>query len=264
MSRPPNPLIELKSPIAAPSLAAKGPKLAICDRRISPARPDTSLPTSRAWPLDMPGTVCRNGANGACGLSAARGHAYRRSMPRLPRPLIPDGLYHVTTRGNRGQSIVLEDRDCEFFLFLLGNVVDQLGWKVHAYCLMTNHYHLLIETPDADISVGMQLLNGQYAQGFNRRHAYEGHLFERRFAARVVESDWHLLEVTRYIVLNPVRAGLCSHPAEWRWSSYRATVKRARRPRFLSLELLGMFGSNLEGAVAAFEQFVMAGLARPP
>jgi putative transposase len=185
-------------------------------------------------------------------------------MPRLPRPLIPDGLYHVTTRGNRGQPIVLEDRDCEFFLFLLGNVVDQLGWKVHAYCLMTNHYHLLIQTPHADLSVGMQLLNGHYAQAFNRRHGYEGHLFERRFAGEVVESDWHLLEVCRYIVLNPVRAGLCRHPAEWRWSSYRAMVKRARRPRFLCVDLLGMFGSSPEDAIAAFEQFVMHGLARPP
>jgi putative transposase len=185
-------------------------------------------------------------------------------MPRLRRPQIPDGLYHVTTRGNRRQPIVLEDRDCEFFLFLLGNVVEQLGWKVHSYCLMTNHYHLLIETPNADISVGMQLLNGQYAQAFNRRHAYEGHLFERRFAAEVVESEWHLLEVVRYIVLNPVRAGLCRHPAEWRWSSYRATANRASRPKFLSVELLGMFGSSREQAIPAFEQFVALGLARPP
>jgi putative transposase len=130
-------------------------------------------------------------------LSAARGRPYRRNMPRLARLQIPDGLYHVTTRGNRGQPIVLEDRDCEGFLFLLGNVVEQLGWKVHAYCLMTNHYHLLIETPDADISVGMQLLNGQFGQAFNRRHGYEGHLLERRFAAEVVDIDWHLLEVCR-------------------------------------------------------------------
>lgn len=185
-------------------------------------------------------------------------------MPRPLRPQIPDGLYHVTTRGNRRQPIVLEDRDCELFLFLLGNVVEQLGWKVHAYCLMTNHYHLLVETPNADLSVGMQLLNGQYAQAFNRRHGYEGHLFERRFFSEVVESDWHLLEVVRYIVLNPVRAGLCRHPAEWRWSSYRATVNRARRPKFLSVELLGMFGSIREQAIPAFEQFVALGLARPP
>jgi REP element-mobilizing transposase RayT len=185
-------------------------------------------------------------------------------MPRLARPQIPGGLYHVTTRGNRRQPIVLEDRDCELFLFLLDKVVEQLGWRVHAYCVMTNHYHLLVETPDADISVGMQLLNGQYAQAFNRRHGYEGHLFERRFAAQVVESDYHLLELCRYIVLNPVRAGLCRHPAEWPWSSYRAMVGRTRRPRFLSLELLGMFGSDRTKARAAFEQFVMRGVARSP
>lgn len=212
----------------------------------------------------MPLKVCRKGVKAAGGLSAPRGRAYGRGMPRPLRPQIPDGLYHVTTRGNRRQLIVLEDRDCEVFLFLLATVVEQLGWKVHAYCLMTNHYHLLVETPNADLSVGMQLLNGQYAQAFNRRHGYEGHLFERRFAAEVVESDWHLLEVVRYIVLNPVRAGLCSHPAEWLWSSYRATVNRARRPKFLSLELLGMFGSSREQAIPAFEQFVALGLARPP
>lgn len=212
----------------------------------------------------MPESVCRNGVIAVCGLPAARAPAYRLRMPRLPRPQLPDGLYHVTTRGNRGQPIQLEDRDCELFLFLLGNVVEQLGWKVHAYCLMTNHYHVLIETPDADISVGMQILNGQYAQAFNRRHGYEGHLFERRFAAQVIESDWHLLEVCRYIVLNPVRAGLCRHPAEWKWSSYRATVKRARRPKFLSVELLGMFGRTAEQAIPAFEQFVLLGLVRPP
>ena len=181
-------------------------------------------------------------------------------MPRLPRPLIPDGLYHVTTRGNRGQPIVLEDRDCEFFLFLLGNVVDQLGWKVHAYCLMTNHYHLLIETPHADISVGMQLLNGQYAQAFNRRHGYEGHLFERRFAGEVVESDWHLLEVCRYIVLNPVRAGIRSKPEQWRWSSYRAAVDLEHPPDFLALgDFLGLFGTSPARARVAFRDFVAAG-----
>jgi putative transposase len=185
-------------------------------------------------------------------------------MARLPRPQLPDGLYHVTTRGNRRQPIVLEDRDCELFLFLLGKVVGLLGWTVHAYCLMTNHYHLLVETPNPDISVGMQLLNGQYAQAFNRRHGYEGHLFERRFYSEVVESDWHLLEVSRYIVLNPVRAGLCRHPSEWRWSSYRAMVARARRPKFLSLSLLGMFGSTAATARAAFEEFVARGQARPP
>jgi putative transposase len=208
--------------------------------------------------------ACQKRVNASKRMSIAERCAYGRCMPRLPRRQIPDGLYHVTTRGNRRQPIVLEDRDCEVFLFLLGKVVERLGWKVHAYCLMTNHYHLLVETPNADISVGMQLLNGQYAQAFNRRHGYEGHLFERRFAAEEIESDWHLLEVCRYIVLNPVRAGLCRHPGEWRWSSYRATVGRVRCPRLLTLRLLGMFGSNLVKARAAFDEFVMRGLARPP
>ena len=185
-------------------------------------------------------------------------------MARRARPQLPGGIYHVGTRGNRRQAIVLEDRDCELFLFLLGQVVAHLGWKVHSYCLMTNHYHLLVETPGSDISVGMQLLNGQYAQAFNRRHGYEGHLFERRFFSEVVESDWHLLELCRYIVLNPVRAGLCRHPGEWRWSSYRALLGRVGRPRFLTLTLLGMFGSDLAKARAAFEEFVLRGLARPP
>ena len=185
-------------------------------------------------------------------------------MGRALRIEVPGGIYHVGSRGNRGCQIYMDNEERETFLRIFGRLSKRHGWSLGTYCLMTNHYHLLVETPDADISVGMQLLNGQYAQAFNRRHGYEGHLFERRFAAQLVESDWHLLEVCRYIVLNPVRAGLCSHPAEWRWSSYRATVGRARRPRFLSVELLGMFGSSPENAIAAFEQFVMQGLARPP
>lgn len=186
-------------------------------------------------------------------------------MARLPRFVVPAaGVFHATARGAGRIPIYRDEDDRLFFLELLADAIEQFAWVCHAYCLMTNHYHLLIETPHADISIGMQFLNGQYAQAFNRRHGYEGHLFERRFAAEVIESDWHLLEVCRYIVLNPVRAGLCRHPADWRWSSYRATVKRARRPRFLSVELLGMFGSNPERAIAAFEQFVMLGLARPP
>jgi REP element-mobilizing transposase RayT len=147
-------------------------------------------------------------------MSIAERCAYGRCMPRLPRRQIPDGLYHVTTRGNRRQPIVLEDRDCEVFLVLLGKVVKRLGWKVHAYCLMTNHYHLLVETPNADISVGMQLLNGQYAQAFNRRHGYEGHLFERRFAAA---GDRERLAPPRSVSLHRAKPGTSrTVPSSWR------------------------------------------------
>lgn len=185
-------------------------------------------------------------------------------MPRLQRQQIPGGIYHVTTRGNRGQPIVLRDADCELLVDLLADVVRRLAWKLHAYCVMPNHYHALVQTPNADISIGMQLLNGRYAQAFNRRHGYEGHLFERRFRGAVVESEWHLAELTRYVVLNPVRARLCRHAADWKWSSYRATVGLDRCPSFLSLDLLGMFGNTLERARDAFVRFVGEGLARPP
>jgi putative transposase len=180
-------------------------------------------------------------------------------MPRPPRLQAPGATYHVTTRGNRRQEIFIDTRDRVRFLHLVQEVVDRLGWVCHAYCLMTNHYHLLIQTPDADISSGMHRLNGVYAKRFNWRHNYGGHLFERRFHDELVEGNAHHLELTRYIVLNPVRAGLRSHPGAWRWSSYNATIDNGPRPAFLTTSwVLSLFSENPDRARQLYSEFVDA------
>jgi putative transposase len=178
-------------------------------------------------------------------------------MPRPLRIQFPGAIYNVGTRGVRRTRIYWTDRHYELFESLFSTVVRQFGWLCHTYCLMPNHYHLLIETPQPNLSQGMQLLNGTYGQWFNREHGLSGHVFERRFYSRVVESNYHLLELARYIVLNPVRAGLCEHPREWRWSSYRALVGEAPAPRFLTIEwLLEQFGRDRRSAHEAFATFV--------
>jgi hypothetical protein len=122
---------------------------------------------------------------------------------------------------------------------------------------MPNHFHLVIETAKPTISVGMQRLNGGYAQWFNKKHGLDGHLFQGRFHAVLVESDWHLLELSRYVVLNPVRAGLCKHAVEWRWSSFRAVTGVIPPTSFLDLEpVLARFGAEPSKARAAFRAFV--------
>jgi putative transposase len=178
-------------------------------------------------------------------------------MARRWRLLFAGAIYHVTTRGNRGQAIFLDDIDRERFLELLAEVVERFGWICHGYCLMDNHYHLIIETPDPNISAGMHRLNGVYAQRFNRRHDVEGHLFERRFHSALVTSNAHLLELSRYVPLNPMRAGICRDAAGYRWSSFLATVGDVPKPRFLKTEwLLSQFGRTPEEAREAFRRFV--------
>ena len=166
-------------------------------------------------------------------------------MPRPPRELKPGGIYHVTARGNRKQRIFLADDDRRFFLTLLDRIAARLRWICHAYCLMENHYHLLVETPGADLSTGLQLLNGRYAQTFNARYSLTGHLFQGRFHSVVVRTDEHLFELTRYLALNPVRAGLCARPEQWPWSSYRAVIGATPEPPFLKVDrLLEFFGAH--------------------
>jgi REP-associated tyrosine transposase len=185
-------------------------------------------------------------------------------MPRPPRLQVPGGVYHVVSRGNRRQAIFLDDSDFVRFLEILANVVSRLGWKCHAYCLMPSHFHLVIETPEPNISVGMQRLNSAYAQWFNNRHGYSGHLFQGRFYGELVESAYHLLELARYLVLNPVRAGLCSDAGGWKWSSYRAFVGEFQRAGFLSVGwLLGQFGRDPRRARETFRQFVLDAPSRP-
>jgi putative transposase len=141
-------------------------------------------------------------------------------MPRPPRLQIAGGTFHITSRGNRRQSIYHDDLDRKLFLILRDRVIRRFGWNMQAWCLMTNHFHLLITTPAPNLSAGMHLLNGEYAKYFNERHSCDGHLFERRFGSRFVDTEEYLADVLRYIAFNPVEAGLCAHPREWRWSSF--------------------------------------------
>jgi REP element-mobilizing transposase RayT len=181
-------------------------------------------------------------------------------MPRPPRLQAPGATYHVTTRGNRKQEIFIDARDRLRFLQLLEEVVEILGWRCHTYCLMTNHYHLLVQTPEPDISQGMHRLNGVYAKWFNWRHGYEGHLFERRFHDELVEGHAHLLELTRYIVLNPVRAGIAGTAGTWRWSSYDAMVGKRQQPPFLTTSwVLSLFNDDPNRARKLYADFVAAG-----
>ncbi len=184
-------------------------------------------------------------------------------MTRSIRIQFPGAFYHIFSRGNAKQGIFLEDSDRDRFLHLLSNTVNRYEWIVHGYCLMSNHYHLLLETPLPNLSDGMRFLNGQYAQKFNFSHNRVGHLFEKRFGSHVVERDLYLLELTRYIALNPVRAGLVDHPACYEWSSYRPATGRCATPAFLNIETtLGLFSHNTLEAMRLYEDFALEAIDR--
>jgi putative transposase len=184
----------------------------------------------------------------------------------MARPLrieFPGALYHVTSRGNAGQAVFLDGGDRERLIAALAEVARRLRWLCHAYCLMGNHFHLLLETPRPNLSNGMQQIGTLYAQGFNRRYDRQGHVFQGRFKAILVERESHLLEVSRYVVLNPVRAGLTRWPEEYRWSSYRATVGLEPRPDWLSSDwVLAQFGASRRVAALRYRGFVRAGIWR--
>jgi len=181
----------------------------------------------------------------------------------MARPLrleYEGALHHVTSRGNAREAIFLVDPDRELFLQVLADTVARFGWICHAYCLMTNHYHLLIETPDANLSRGMRQLNGVYTQAFNRRHLRVGHVLQGRFKAIVVEKESHLLELARYVVLNPVRAKAVRSVRDWPWSSYRATAGIGKVPSFLTVDwILAQFGRDRKRASERYRDFVKAG-----
>jgi putative transposase len=185
-------------------------------------------------------------------------------MARPLRIAYPGAVYHVTSRGNARQDIVRDDRDRTAFLTLLAHVLDRFGWVCHAYCLMDNHYHLLLETPQPNLSQGMRQLNGRYTQGFNRRHHRVGHLLQGRFTAILVEKEAHLLELCRYVVLNPVRATMVTHPRLWLWSSYRGTAGELTGPGWLSTEwILAHFGARQRAAQLRYREFVAEGRGGP-
>jgi REP element-mobilizing transposase RayT len=185
----------------------------------------------------------------------------------MARPLrieFPGGLYHVTSRGDRREDIYLNDADRKRWLELLGEVCSRHNWLCHAYCLMDNHFHIVIETVDGNLSAGMRQLNGVYTQWHNRTHGRVGHVFQGRFKAIIVQRESYLLELARYVVLNPVRAGICAMPEHWPWSSYPAMVGQAHRPNWLHTEwLLTQFGNHYAQAVSAYVDHVRAGVGLP-
>ncbi len=182
-------------------------------------------------------------------------------MARPIRIEFAGALYHITARGDRCEAVFDDDTDRRMFLELLGQVVGQFNWLCHAYCLMDNHYHLLIETPDGNLSKGMRQLNGVYTQLSNRRHKRVGHLFQGRYKAILVDGDSYLLELTRYIVLNPVRAGAVNRPERWPWSSYQSVMGISPVPPWLSVDgLLAQFAKRRDAARRRYEQFVGEGV----
>jgi putative transposase len=185
----------------------------------------------------------------------------------MARPLrleYPGALYHVTSRGNAQADIYLDDSDRRIFLRTLGATVTRQHWLLHAFCLMGNHYHLLLETPQPNLSRGMRQLNGVYSQCFNRRHQRVGHVLQGRFTAILVERETYLLELARYIPLNPVRAGFVASAERWQWSSYRATAGLEPGPPWLNTAaVLERFGSEPDRAATRFQEFVRDGVNAP-
>jgi putative transposase len=152
------------------------------------------------------------------GLSAAALRATVAFVPRIPRSALADGAYHVTARGVNGAPIVVDDLDRLFFASLLRGTATLFEWVCHAWCLMTNHFHLVVEAPQVGLSGGMKRINQFHAQRFNTRHDRSGHLFQGRFAAELIADDDYLEAVCEYVLGNPVRAGLTQRPEDWRWS----------------------------------------------
>ncbi|MBK8598379.1 MAG: transposase [Holophagales bacterium] len=179
----------------------------------------------------------------------------------MSRPLRLDhagALWHVTSRGNERREVFVDDEDRREFVRLLGRSVELFGWKLHAWVLMGNHYHLFVGTPEATLSRGMRQLNGDYAGHFNRRHGRDGHVFQGRFKAILVQREAHLLEVARYVVRNPVRAGLVASPGDWPWSSFRATAGLESAPEWLDTSfVLEQFGSRRSVAATKYREFVL-------
>ncbi len=182
-------------------------------------------------------------------------------MARPIRVEYEGGLYHVTSRGNARQDVFLDSEDYQDFLRLLSMVVERYRWILYAYCFMTNHYHLLVETPQANLASGMRQLNGVYAQRFNLRHDKVGHLFQSRYKSFLVEKDSYLLELSRYIILNPVATGIAPSPEKWPWSSYRATVGLDKGMEFLHSEsILASFSPSRVNAQKLYVSFVKEGI----
>lgn len=185
-------------------------------------------------------------------------------MARPIRLEFPNALYHVMSRGNGGENIFIEEADKHAFLELFEELLICYDFICYAYCLMNNHYHLLIETPKANLSQVMRGLNGRYTKYFNKTFHRMGHIFQGRYKSIIVQKDSYLLELSRYIVLNPVRAGLIQNPEDYIWSSYCATIGQCECPKWLAADnLLAEFHNQRIEAMRLYQKFVNQGIGRP-
>jgi putative transposase len=184
-------------------------------------------------------------------------------MARQLRIEYPGAVYHVKSRGNQKQPIFLSDDDRRLFLACLGDAHEKFAAIIHVYCLMTNHYHLMVETPHADLSRIMHLINTRYSIYLNAKHGRCGHPFQGRFKATVVEAELYAQVLSRYIHLNPVRAGIVGLPQEYEWSNFREYVKLRREPPWMSTALvLSLFGGRPERASDLYAEFVLSAIGR--
>lgn len=185
----------------------------------------------------------------------------------MSRPLrleLAGGFYHITSRGDRREDIYLDDPDRSKWLELLGQVCQRYNWRCHAYCLMTNHYHIVVETVEGNLSQGMRQLNGVYTQYFNHTHRRVGHVFQGRYKGILVDKDSYLLELTRYVVLNPVRAHMVSHENDWHWSSYHSMTGAQFVPDWFEADwLLSQFSVQKNRAIVLYKDYVRAGVGQP-
>jgi len=186
----------------------------------------------------------------------------------MARPLrieFPGALYHVMSRGNERRAIMRDDVDRQKRIQWLRRTVETCGWRLHAFVLMSNHDHLLVETPQANLAAGMHLLNGSYTSYFNRRHRRAGHLLQGRYKGHLIEQEGYYLELSRYIHLNPVRAKLVERPEQWRWGSCPGYVWGSRALEWITYDgVLGEFGRSKSSARAAYRRFLQAGVQQPP
>jgi putative transposase len=181
-------------------------------------------------------------------------------MARPIRIEFAGATYHITTRGMEDAPVFLDDVDRAQFLAVLGEVVARFGWICHAYCLLHNHYHLLIETPEGNLARGMRQLNGVYTQRFNRRHNSGGNLFQGRYKAVVLERERYLLDMCRDVVVNPLRVKTVKNLLRYPWSSYRATAGMVVAPPWLHTSwVLSQFGRSSKVAQRKYAEFVAAG-----
>lgn len=255
MSRPPKPVKVLKTPIGATSLAA------FAEGTVPGQSPNRRSGLCGGQSRDCPCFACANFATIHPRLGPrARSIRNVGVMPRIARRELVDGLCHVTARGNNRRAIFRTDDDYLDALLLLDTAVERYGVVCHAFCLIPNHLHFVLEASQAALSAAMRYVGGVFAQRFHRRYGSGGHVFQGRFHSRQISDDADFLGVVRYVLRNPVRAGLCDSPGEWEWSSYHAYFDDAVRPSFLTTSaVLAAFDDRRSIARRSLAAFVAIG-----